>query len=69
MTTTTPLVQQRVIERLRRGAHHFRRLEDKQLVADIAFRAWKELRRGMAIEDLLPEERTARRWAGINQHR
>jgi hypothetical protein len=60
--------EQRVIERLRRGAHHFRRWEDEQIVADIAFRTWKELQRGMAIEDLLPEERTALRWAGITQH-
>jgi hypothetical protein len=53
----------KVVARLQRGARNFRNQDEEFLVADIAFRAWKEVQRGGSIS---PVEAAAMKAAGIN---
>jgi hypothetical protein len=53
----------KVVARLQRGAPNFRNPEEEFLVADIAFRAWKEVQRGGSAG---PIEVAAMKAAGIN---
>ena len=56
----------KVVARLQRGARNFSRAEEQLVVADIAFRAWKEIQRGATVTELSSVDRAALVAAGIH---
>jgi hypothetical protein len=57
------LLLEKVVARLQRGARRFKKPEEEILVADIAFRAWKDIQRGGSPS---PVETAAMKAMGIN---